>query len=77
MAKKQGIAGAAQGIGPAQQSRGRKIGPVPDGDRWEDTHRRTTVWLSVDIWERVSDRAEATGESKSSIVQAAIEAYLR
>jgi hypothetical protein len=42
--------------------------------RWDDTHRRWTVWLSVELVDAINAAVAATGHSRASLVEAALRA---
>lgn len=55
----------------------RREGSARDaGVRWEDSHRRATFHLPNDLLARLDERAGASGESKSSMVARALDAWL-
>lgn len=54
-------------VAPPVAARGRQGG----GPKWEDTHRRFTVWLPIALVDAV-DEAARRGESKKTIVTRAL-----
>lgn len=48
--------------------------PPIDGTRWDELHKRWTVWLSVELVDAINAAVRATGESRASLVEAALRA---
>jgi hypothetical protein len=45
-----------------------------DGARWDETHRRWTVWLSNELIDAINAAVAAGGTSRAAIVEAALRA---
>ena len=46
------------------------------GERWEDTHRRATFYLSNDILDQLAEFTGTNGRNKSEVVRTAVAEYL-
>lgn len=48
--------------------------PSTAGTRWDETHKRWTVWLSVDLADATNAAIAARGKNRSSLVEAILRA---